>query len=337
MFFIKTTRLKIFIFFIISLNLITVKYNSLTEEWTKFTCNPVLGNDIIGTVFDPFVIKFNDEYKMYVSWRKEGAIALSTSKDGYHWSELKIILNKGIKNSWESIVNRASILIYNKKFYLWYTGQYNGKSQIGLAISDNGYDFIKDKNNPILIPEKLYEKESVMNPHVIYDNEEKIFKMWYAAGETYEPDVICYAESKNGINWKKYENNPIFIHNSKKNSLDSFKVGGCDVHKISQNRYLMFYIGYSDIHTARIFVAETKNGKNKWKRSKNPIIKPDKMKFDSDACYKPSAIYEKKNNSWIIWYNGRTKNREFIGVAVYKKFELIKFTNFFKIIKKYFI
>ena len=284
--------------FIFSINLLTIKYNSLTDEWTKFEDNPVLGNSQVGTVFDPFVIKNNSEYKMYVSWRKKGAIALSTSKDGYHWSKLKIILNKGDKNSWESIVNRATLVEFNNKFYLWYTGQYNGKSKIGLAISKDGYNFIKYKNNPVLIPEKHFEKESVMNPNIIYDYEKKLFKMWYAAGETYEPDVICYAESKDGINWRKYEHNPIFAHSLKNSSLDSFKVGGCDIHKISNNRYLMFYIGYSDINTARIFVAENRNGINNWRRSKNPIIKPDKKKFDSKACYKPSALYDNKKKVW---------------------------------------
>ena len=204
-------------------------------------------------------------------------------------------------------------------------------------MSENGYKFIKYKNNPVLIPEKDYEKKSVMNPHVIYDNKEKIFKMWYAAGETYEPDVICYATSKNGIYWKKYKNNPIFVHNSEKSSLDSFKVGGCDVHKISNKKYLMFYIGYSDIHTARIFVAENRNGINNWKRRNNPIIKPNKGKFDSQACYKPSSFYNKNIKTWIIWYNGRNNNKEFIGVAFCKKYKLIKFKNLLYIIKNLFI
>jgi len=54
-----------------------------------------------------------------------------------------------------------------------------------------------------MIPEFDFEKKWVMNPHVIYDKDEKIFKMWYEAGETYEPDVIYYAISKDGINWIK--------------------------------------------------------------------------------------------------------------------------------------
>lgn len=53
-----------------------------------------------------------------------------------------------------------------------------------------------------------------MNPNAIYDKTEKIYKMNYATGEYYEPDVICYATSKNGIIWEKYKNNPILIPNN---------------------------------------------------------------------------------------------------------------------------
>ena len=312
----KKSIIKIFFFLNFSF-IFLIQNNDITEEWLKYESNPVLGNEETGTVFDPFVIKHGYWYKMYVSWRPKGAIALTLSKDGKKWSPLKIVLNKGNIKSWESNVNRASILILNKKFYMWYTGQYNGISKIGLALSDDGYNFVKYKHNPVLIPEFEYEKQSVMNPHVIYDKDENLFKMWYSAGETYEPDVICYAISKDGMTWSKYEKNPIFTPNINKTSLDSFKIGGCDVHKISLQKYLMFYIGYSDINTGRIFVAKSKNGINNWKRSNNPIIQPTKGQFDSDACYKPSAVFDKLNNKWIIWYNGRNKIMEYIGTATY--------------------
>ena len=314
----KGLKIKLILSNNLFLFLVFLKYEFISEEWTKYIYNPVLGNNKTGTVFDPFVIKYNNIYIMYVSWRTFGAIALSTSKDGIKWSNLKIILDKGNKQSWESIVNRACIIIFNNKFYLWYTGQQKGKSKIGLAISENGSEFIRYINNPILIPENDFEKNSVMNPYVIYDNEEKIFKMWYAAGEFYEPDVICYATSKNGISWIKYKNNPIFSKNTKIFSLDSFKVGGCEVHKISNRKYIMFYIGYSDINTARIFIAKSPNGINNWKRSGIPIIKPTKGQFDSDACYKPSVIFDKTKKIWMLWYNGRRKNVELIGYAYHK-------------------
>ena len=264
---------------------------------------------------------------MYVSWRKKGTIALSISKNGIKWSNLQIVLNKGDSKSWESIVNRCSVALFNNKYYLYYTGQNNGKSEIGLATSYDGYNFIKEKSNPILKPFFEYEKQSVMIPHVIFDDDEKIFKMWYSAGETYEPDVICYATSKDGINWIKYKYNPIFRPSTNKNTLDFYKVGGSDVHKISSKEYLMFYIGYSDIDTARIFIAKSKNGINNWTRSINPIIKPNKGKFDSDACYKPSGIYNEQKKKWIIYYNGRKGNKEFIGIAFSKFIKLDALVN----------
>ena len=160
-----------------------------------------------------------------------------------------------------------------------------------------------------------------MNPHVIFDKEEKVFKMWYAAGETYEPDVIAYATSKDGITWEKYSQNPILKANEDKKALDRYKVGGCDVHKISNNLYVMFYIGYTDINTARIFVAKSQDGVN-WERTGQPIIVPEHGKFDKEACYKPSAIFDDKNNRWMLWYNGRTAEKEYIGLAMCNKKEI---------------
>lgn len=315
---------KIIIIILLEIQVINyfINENFIIEKWIKYKLNPVLGYDINTIVFDPFVmLDENKLYRMYVSWRNVGKIALSFSSDGIKWSNLQIVLEKGNSSSWENIVNRASVIYKDGVYYMWYTGQSNGVSKIGYAISKDGLYF-KKLDNPVLIPEYSYEKESVMNPHVIYDDKEKIYKMWYSAGESYEPDVIGYATSEDGINWIKYKNNPIFFKNRNKLSLDSFKIGGCDVHKMQDNTYLMFYIGYSDINTARIFVAKSKNGITNWKRNFNPIIEPTKNEFDNNACYKPSAIYDKKNNKWMLWYNGRKKEKEFIGLAIYNKYKI---------------
>ena len=323
---IKSLFIFIFFFFIL------IRQNKINKEWIKYELNPVLGNIQTGCIFDPFVIKDNNLYKMFFSWRIKRAIALSTSKDGINWSSIKIVLDKGNITSWEEAVNRASVVMVNKKYYMWYTGQYNVQSKIGLAFSDDGYNFIKYKNNPVIIPEYNFEKLSVMNPHVIYDKEEKIFKMWYSAGEQYEPDVICYAISKDGINWIKYENNPIFGPNLNKSSFDFYKIGGCDVHKISNKKYIMFYIGYTDINTARIFIAISKNGIDNWIRFNYPIIQPTKDEFDHSACYKPSAVFDKKRNRWMLWYNGRNRSLELIGLAIHKNYEIYKFKYLLKLL-----
>lgn len=292
-----------------------------TGDWNKYKNNPVLGDEYTGSVFDPYVMIDSDgTYRMYVSWRRKGAIAVTTSKDGINWSELQIVLNKDETTGWEDIVNRATVVYHDGVYHMWYTGQSNKISKIGYATSEDGYKFVK-QNEPVIVNEKEWEKDSVMNPHVIFDKEEKVFKMWYAAGETYEPDVIAYATSKDGITWEKYSQNPILKANEDKKALDRYKVGGCDVHKISNNLYVMFYIGYTDINTARIFVAKSQDGVN-WERTGQPIIVPEHGKFDKEACYKPSAIFDDKNNRWMLWYNGRTAEKEYIGLAMCNKKEI---------------
>lgn len=288
------------------------------DGWSKYENNPVIGNEITGTLFDPYVfIDDNGMYRMYVSWREKGAIAVTTSKDGINWAELKIVLDNDKTTGWENKINRPTIVYKDGKYHMWYTGQENQISKIGYAISEDGYAFRKI-SKPVIINEEEWEKSSVMNPNVIYDEEENIFKMWYAAGETNEPDVIAYATSVDGINWNKYNENPILKPNENKNTLDNFKVGACDVHKLSNNSYIMFYIGYTDINTARIFVAKSQDGIN-WERTGKPIIVPEKGKFDAEACYKPSAVFDSKNNRWMLWYNGRVFDKEYIGLAIYDK------------------
>lgn len=302
-----------------------INYDITTMEgWNKYQSAPILGNEDTGSLFDPNVIKDKEGlYRMYVSWRKEGTIAVSTSKDGINWSELKTVLNKNTTTGWENIVNRATVLYHNDKYYMWYTGQTDNESKIGYAISEDGYNF-KSYDTPVIIPQEHYEAKSVMNPYVMYDEDEKIFKMWYAAGEKYEPDVLCYATSTDGVNWNKYENNPILSANQNENMLDNFKVGACEIKKINKDEYIMFYIGYTDINTARIFVAKSKNGITDWIRNADrPIISPTKKDFDSEACYKPSAVWDELNKRWLVYYNGRTKNKEYIGLYIYHKYNIL--------------
>ena len=86
---------------------------------------------------------------------------------------------------------------------MWYTGQARGYSFIGYAKSDDGLHFMRVIDEPVLISERLWEGMSVMNPCVLY--EDGIFKMWYAAGETYEPNVLAYAEATTAFTGKRVE------------------------------------------------------------------------------------------------------------------------------------
>lgn len=141
--------------------------------------------------------------------------------------------------------------------------------------------------------------------------------MWYAAGETYEPNAIGYAESADGVNWKKSRINPIFCKGDA--PFDSARVGGCEVLKQPDGPYIMFYIGYEDIHTARICAATSPDGITRWRRlTSNPLVSPEPGAWDADACYKPSVIFEPEQRRWRLWYNGRSGRAEYVGMATHE-------------------
>lgn len=102
-------------------------------------------------------------------------------------------------------MNRPVVVYKDGLYHMWYTGQNDGKSWIGYAISKDGYNFERQSKEPVLSAEQPWEKVAVMCPHVIWDKHENIFKMWYSGGEQYEPDAIGYATSKDGLHWTKWD------------------------------------------------------------------------------------------------------------------------------------
>lgn len=288
------------------------EYPAENGGWKKQ--GAVFGDAITGSVFDPQVIYHNGKYRMYVSERKRHGILVTESTDGEHWEDTRIALECGQAGDWDEKVNRAHVCLINGMWWMWYTGQKDGKSEIGVAQSRDGYTFVRIRKEPVMTAEYPFEKMAVMNPCVIWDDICNKFKMWYAAGEQYEPDVICYATSEDGILWEKTDKNPIFMHSD--DEYDKCKVGGGTVF-FYRNVYYLFYIGYQNVDTARICMAVSLNGVDEWKRIKeNPILSPERGNWDAEAVYKASVYVDEKDGKMKLWYNGRKKYLERIGYAI---------------------
>lgn len=290
------------------------------RQFEKLRRNPVFGGRETGTCFDAYVSKDGERYRMDFSWRKKKSLAVTFSDDGINWDEPQVTLGPDEASGWEENVNRNCVLKIDGVYRMWYTGQARGYSFIGFAESADGIRFTRIDNEPVLIPERAWEGFSVMNPCVLYTD--GVYKMWYAAGETYEPNVLAYAESADGVHWKKASINPIFVADPDK-AYEKDRVGGCQVLKTDDMGYLMFYIGYEDIHTARICAAKSSDGKTRWQRSPmNPLIVPVSGEWDEDACYKPTALWNEEEGKWMVWYNGRKRDEEYIGLAELRQRDL---------------
>lgn len=311
----------------LKINTIYYKIRSTTKKVVKYIeyvklgksieneNNPVLGDETTGSLFDPWILTNEmGGYQMYISSRKTSSIVLSYSSDGIIWSKDFITcLESDNSTGWEDIINRACVIKMPDKYIMYYTGQSNNVSRIGYAESYDGKIFSRIQKDCILQPEFFYEGSSVMNPSVIWDETEGLFKMWYSAGEIYEPDVVCYATSKDGIHWEKYKYNPVFSRSG--NFYDYSKVSVGQVIK-NDNKYVMYYSGYQDIDTGYICRAYSNDGKTNWLRDvNNPLVMPRLIGWNSDSCYKPSVI-NKNDNNVFIYYNGRVNDKEYIGINI---------------------
>jgi hypothetical protein len=144
---------------------------------------------------------------MWFSWRPKESIALVESPDGVTWSKPLAVLGPNQRTRWENGVNRPVVLKNGHLYQMWYTGQAKGKSWIGYATSPDGKTWKRRSDQPVLSPEKPWEKVAVMCPHVLYDDKEKLYRLWYSGGEQYEPNAIGYATSSDGVKWTKHDRN----------------------------------------------------------------------------------------------------------------------------------
>ena len=285
-----------------------------TDRFIKCNLNPVYGDSETGTLFDVYVSDTGSGLlRIDFSWRKNNTVAAAFSDDGIKWTFPRSTLYPDSSSGWEDAINRNCVLKTGDRYIMWYTGQAHGNSYIGTAESYDGLVFHRISDKPVLSPELPFEGESVMNPCVLYENGK--YRMWYSAGETYEPNVLCYAESDDGIHFTKSPLNPV-LTNAPENEYEQNRIGGCQVIPHKDFGYLVFYIGYRDINTACICCACSKDGVTDFHRCKlNPLISPSPGEWDGDSCYKPSALYDALKDEWRLWYNGRCGGKEYIGLA----------------------
>lgn len=311
--------------------------------WQRCASNPLIGdeNDFC---FDNYTMRIDDHYRMYFSWRTHYAIAYTESADGIHWGERHIVLSPRKNIPWEEDVNRPTLLNRNGKLLMWYSAQTtsgfhqgkwvdqyldasladSGTSVIAFAYSDDGGETWQRLDEPVLIPDQPWEKQSLMNPTVLWNSQQNQYQMWYCGGGWFEPDCIGYATSKDGIHWTKHANNPVFTANPDQ-IWERERVAGPSM-MYEDDWYYLFYIGYEDLFKTRICAARSKNGVDNWQRHpQNPLISGGMPgAWDVEAAYKPHLLWDTDQNRWLMYFNARKGTTERIGLAIHPGRDLWK-------------
>lgn len=304
----------------------SVKYMPMgaAAGWEKIGDKPVIGPEY-GTTFDVSVMKEDGVYKMWFSWRNVRLIAYTESADGIHWELPKVVLTAVLGSDWEGMeVNRPTVVKKDGIYHMWYTGQMfamenqMSRSCIGYAWSKDGLNWNR-RDRPVIEPEAKWEKYCTMCPHVLWDEDAQIFKMWYSAGHMQEADAIGYATSRDGIVWEKDARNPIFVPDEK-NWWEMTKVEACFVMK-EDGWYYMFYMGVNGDYHSGIGLARSRDGVAHWERHPdNPIVAGTDGLWDHGGTCKTAVL--RTGDGYQMWYNGANDYGEQLGYAYHKGFKL---------------
>ena len=293
--------------------------------WVKQGEKPVIGTEY-GTTFDVCVLRDEGKYKMWFSWRNVRLIAYTESLDGVDWELPQAVLTAVNGSDWEGMeVNRPTIVKKDGVYHMWYTGQMFAlenqlsRSCIGYAWSKDGLTWTR-RERPVLQPDAPWEKYCTMCPHVIWDEEEQLYKMWYSAGRMQEADAIGYAVSRDGIVWEKDARNPIFMPDTQA-YWEMSKVEACYVLKETDGYYYMFYLGMNGDGHSSIGLARSRDGITAWERHPdNPILAGTDGLWDHGGTCKASVL--RTDAGYAMWYNGANDYGEQIGHATHEGFAL---------------
>jgi len=191
------------------------------------------------------------------------------------------LLNRGPQDSWDSHhIADVDVLVHNGRWYLYYAGARvrNGVKEvkIGVAYSENGLEWEKYGDNPILEPDPDLEWEKgtrdrrdVATPTVIYVNE--AFYMYYSALGSDGKVRIGVAVSKDGVHFEKYKRNPVL---EPEYEWEGDRVNHPDVILYGDLILLLYIAGTSEQRSLGLAYAKVDNPHDLKKVSEKPIMEP---------------------------------------------------------------
>ncbi len=216
-----------------------------------------------------------------------------------------------------------TVLEANGTFYMWYTGRGSWSYQIGYATSSDGYNWQEYSNNPVVSfgEQGEFDEYHLRYLDVIFDD--GMYKMWYSGADNnfsghvgFSTYNIGYAESSNGINWTKHENNPVM--DKSQNSWDNHNIFLGNVMK-HEGIYKMWYNVQPSNYDVNIDFIQGNNitlvgyaistDGITWVKHSEPIMYPgpnlydDRGLFVHDVEITDNNIYEMFYTSFSSIYN----------------------------------
>src|SRR5690554_2456012 len=243
-----------------------------SNNWVDFMGNPILqstsGPYDNTNISQPFIIRDGNLLKMWYMGDIGTAktfILYAESFDGINWNHplSTPVLYPGEEGSWDSwAVHSGPVIKENGVYKMYYSGFSDlwGHWNIGLATSTDGINWIKHPE-PILVGNM--EEFQLGANSIIKKN--GVYYLYYTAGYFQQTWWINLATSTDGINFTRYEGNPLLT--------TSYTWEGFGVYHASviedDGDYTMVYMG---TNATAFGLATSPDGKNWSTISSNPFF-----------------------------------------------------------------
>ncbi|MGB5848520.1 MAG: T9SS type A sorting domain-containing protein [Ignavibacteriaceae bacterium] len=217
------------------------------------------------------------------------------------------VLPAGLNGEWDRHKFTQSIL-YNadsSRYESWFTASVGPSVgwrpyRIGFAASEDGINWTTYPD-PVLIPGVggEWDSNTVEAPSVIRENGQ--YKMWYTTFNEPGTSKIGYATSPDGVNWTKYNDNPIF-----EAGTQPWEAGGVYFGCVMPlgGGYKMWYGGFTVGFTSEAIGYATSTDGILWQRDtlNNPVLPPSPSGWDDTGVYAPNVLLI--DNFYYMWYSG---------------------------------
>jgi len=207
-----------------------------------------------------------------------------------------------------SIYNPSAVVKKEKVFLLGrseFGHENKSTSKINLFSSDNGFSFKASPKNPVIKPDKKYEKRGCEDPRVIKTDKNEYFLTYTAyEGKDRKKDYkikLMGAFSKDLISWEKF---PLINKEKSGAIVQNYKY---------KDQYVMYFGG------EEIKIAFSKDLK-KWKFDTNPIFIARKGNFFDNYLVEPGPPPILTEKGILLIYNGKNTAGKFsTGWAIFDK------------------
>ena len=228
------------------------------------------------------------------------------------------VLNLGAPGEFDDSSVSNPVVLYDDGIYkMWYNGSGGDPCpsyRVGYATSPDGINW--EKHGVVLDVGSGWERCAVMHPVVLRDGD--TYKMWYTghSGTGGQMD-IGYATSPDGINWTKYDWNPVF-KGADVPGVDELYLGSVI---FDDAIYKMWYHTVSasggDIEFPYIFdirYATSTDGIN-WADQGQVLTPGAPDAWDNSTVSNPSVLFN--NGKYEMWYSGaNTSMKPEVGYAI---------------------